>query len=79
MIIELPTVTQITNPNNGNVLNVDKFKVHRIIDSPSKKSVYAYNNVIGRVKVTALSDAAYDNPQWTNESFIAALSAQLTA
>jgi hypothetical protein len=79
MTIQLPESKQFTNPNNGNVLNTDKFRVHRIIDSPARKCVYAYNATVGRIKVQALSDAAYDSPQWTNESFVAALSAQLCA
>ena len=47
--------------------------VERIADLPIRKIIRIYITEIGFVRLDALSDNAYDNPQWTNEMIIEAV------
>lgn len=57
--------TIVTRPAETKV--VTSVTVERIIDIPGEKSVYVFLNDIGRVKLETLSGVNYNNPPWTDE------------
>ena len=52
---------------------VNEIVIEKIIDSPTDKTVHVFIGEIGLVKLDALSDNNYDNPQWNNESLTTAV------
>jgi hypothetical protein len=59
------------------VKQVSTITIQSVQDNVAEKTVYVYCSDLGRIKVNDLSDANYDNPQWTNESLLDALTKQL--
>ena len=53
--------------------------VERIVDNPRERTIEVHIQEVGRIKVHALSDDNYDNPEWTNALLVSALEAQLNA
>jgi hypothetical protein len=52
---------------------VNEIVIEKVIDNPTDKTVYVFIGEVGLVKLDALSDDNYDNPQWNNESLTTAV------
>jgi len=52
---------------------VNEIIIEKIVDSPTDKTVHVFIGEVGLVKLDALSDNNYDNPQWNNESLTTAV------
>ena len=53
--------------------SVNEIVIEKIIDSPTDKTIHVFIGDVGLVKLDALSDDNYDNPQWSNESLTTAV------
>ena len=77
--ILLATPVAISNPIANRFIAVTSVDIKKIIDTPETKNVTVSLKPGGDVKVKAFSDENYNNPAWTYDTLVAAVSAQLNS
>ena len=71
--------SQKTIINKSKTLTASELEILKIVDTPSKKYIGVIIKGLGRIKINTLSGTNYDNPQWTNESLVTAVTEQLNS